>query len=67
MECKFSKCMYIDEGDIKFNDEEILKNKSSWYLGKIIHKDWEIEDDVNYRIRVLWMKWRNQKKKKNLW
>ena len=33
MECKFSKSIYIDEGDIKFNDEEILKNKGSWYLG----------------------------------
>ena len=34
MECKFSKSIYIyniyiDEGDIKFNDEEILKNKGS--------------------------------------
>ena len=28
-------------------------------LGSIIHKDGEIKDDVNHRIKIEWIKWRN--------
>ena len=29
------------------------------YLGSIIKKRGDIEDDINHRIRVAWKKWRN--------
>ena len=66
MECKFSKSRNKDKGAVQLDDEEILKSESFWYLGSIIflflgsiiHKDGEIEEDVNHRIRVGWMKWR---------
>ena len=66
MECKFSKSRNKDKGVVQLDDKEILKSESFWYLGSIIflflgsiiHKDGEIEEDVNYRIRVGWMKWR---------
>ena len=32
---------------------------SFWYLGSVIYKDGEIEEDMNHRIRAQWMKWRS--------
>ena len=43
---------------VRLDDQEMVKSKSFQYLESLIHKDGEIEDDVNYRIRVGWMKWR---------
>ena len=43
---------------VRLDGQEIVKSKSLRYLESLIHKDGEIEDDVNYRIRVGWMKWR---------
>ncbi len=34
-----------------FYGQEIPKSKSFRYLGSIIHKDGEIEEDLNHRIR----------------
>lgn len=38
------------------------KSERFKYLGSIIHKDENIEDDVYYRIRVWWLKWRSVSK-----
>ena len=38
---------------------EIQKSETFQYLGSIIYKDGEIEEDVNHRIRVGLMKWRS--------
>jgi hypothetical protein len=47
------------KGDVKLDGEEILRSECFRYFESIIHKDEEIEEDVNYRIRVGWMKWRS--------
>ena len=39
---------------VRLNDQEILKSASFRYL-----RDWEIDDDVNHRIRAEWVKWRS--------
>ena len=52
MESKFSKSRDRYEVVVRLNGQEILKSKSFWYLRLIIHKDGEIEDDVNHRIRA---------------
>ena len=59
MECKFSKCRNKDEGVVKLDSLKILNSESFRYLGLISHKDGEIEEYVNHRMRVGWMKWRN--------
>ena len=38
---------------------EIQKSETFQYLGSIIYKDGEIEEDVNHRIRAGLMKWRS--------
>jgi len=55
MECKFSKSRNWDEGGCKI---EWSKDRFE-YLGSIIHKNGNIEENVNYSIRATWMKWRS--------
>ena len=57
--CKFSKSKNRDEGEVRFDGQETLKRENFLYLGSIIHKDGEIEEDVNHRIKGRWMKWRS--------
>ena len=33
--------------------------KERHYIRSMIHKYGEIDEDLNYRIRIGWMKWRN--------
>ena len=54
MKWKFGKCWNKDERAMLLNNQEIHKNDSFEYLGLIIHKDWEIKENVN-RIRAGWM------------
>jgi hypothetical protein len=58
MECKFSKSRNRDDEAIRLDDQEIPKRESFRYLGSIIHKDREIEENANNRIRAGWVKWR---------
>ena len=40
---------------VRLDGQEIVKSKSFQYLESLIYKDGEIEEDVNYRIRVGWI------------
>ena len=64
MECKVSKIRNRDKfggrgGGLRLGNQEILKREDFQFLGSIIHKDGEIENGVNHKIRVWWMKWRS--------
>ena len=65
MECKVSKIRNRDKffcwggGGVRLGNQEILKREDFQFLGSIIHKDGEIENGVNHKIRVWWMKWRS--------
>ena len=52
MECKFSKSRTRDEGAITLDSQEIPKSESFQYLESITHKNGEIEEDVDHRIRT---------------
>ena len=41
---------------MRLNNQEIHKNESFRYATLIIHKDGEIKENVNHRIKVRWMK-----------
>ena len=53
---KFSKSRNRNKWAIRLDGLEILRSDNFGYLRSIIHKDVEIEEDVNNRIRVRWMK-----------
>ena len=43
---------------MRIETKEIPQRDSLCYLGSIISKDWEIDGDVEQRIKVGWLKWR---------
>ena len=56
MKFNFSKSRNRDKRVVRLVGQDIPKSSIFWYYGSIIHKDGEIEDDVNHRIRTGWMK-----------
>ncbi|XP_070002243.1 uncharacterized protein [Nicotiana sylvestris] len=58
LECKFSGVTQEADGDVKLDTQVISRRESFKYLGSIIQKDGEIDEDVTHRIRTGWMKWR---------
>ena len=56
MKWKFGKCRNKDEKAMRLNNQEIHKNDSFRYPRLIIHKDEEIKENVNHRIKVRRMK-----------
>ncbi|XP_070032893.1 uncharacterized protein [Nicotiana tomentosiformis] len=46
------------EGEVRLDSQVIPRRGSFKYLGSIIQRDGEIDEDATYRIRVAWMKWR---------
>ena len=59
MECKFSKSRNKNKMTVRLDGQEILKSKSFQNLGSIFHKDREIEEEVNHKIRARCIKWRS--------
>ena len=43
---------------MRIQDHEIPQSDSFCYLGSIISKDGEIDEDVKHRIKAGWLKWR---------
>ena len=57
--CNFSGDQRSEEIEVRV-DEHVLHPKESFrYLGSFIHKDGGVEDDVTYRIKAGWLKWRS--------
>lgn len=54
MDCKFSKGRNKYEGALRLEGLELPKSESFQYVGSIIQKYGEFEDDVNHMIRVGW-------------
>ena len=47
MKCTFSKSRKKNKGVVRLYGQEILEIKHFWYLESLIHKDGEIEEEVN--------------------
>ena len=58
MDCNFSRNMERAETTVRIEDHEIPQSDSFRYLGSIITKDGEIQEDVIYRIKAGWLKWK---------
>ena len=58
MDCNFSGDIKGAETVVRIEDHEIPQSDSFYYLGSIICKDGEINEDVEHRIKARWLKWR---------
>jgi hypothetical protein len=47
-----------EEGDVSLDGQVVAKNDTFRYLGSILQKDGDIDEDVRHRILAGWLKWR---------
>ncbi|KAM2624013.1 hypothetical protein TB1_031028 [Malus domestica] len=59
MECKFSANGGQNELGVRIGDQEIPKSDRFRYLGSILQKNGELNEDLNHRIQAGWMKWKS--------
>ena len=59
MKCKFSANRGTNELGMRIGDQEVPKSDCFRYLGSIWQKNGELDEDLNHRIQVGWMKWKS--------
>ena len=57
MMCNFSAIRHKD-GDVSLDGQVVSKKDTFQYLGSMLQKDGDIDDDVRHRISAGWLKWR---------
>jgi hypothetical protein len=57
MKCDFSDTMQ-DKGDVRLVGQVVPKKYTFRYLGSMLQKDGDIDEDLSHRIKVDWLKWR---------
>jgi hypothetical protein len=55
--CDFSATTQ-EEGDVRLDDQVVPKKDTFRYLGSMLQKNENIDEDVSHRIKVSWLKWR---------
>ncbi|KAG2552506.1 hypothetical protein PVAP13_9KG465426 [Panicum virgatum] len=56
MRCDFGATH--EEGDVSLEDQVVPKRDTFRYLGSMLQRDGNIDEDVSHRIKAGWMKWR---------
>jgi hypothetical protein len=57
MKCDFSATTQ-EEGDVKLNGQVVPKIDTFHYLGSMLQKNGDIDEDISHKIKVGWLKWR---------
>jgi hypothetical protein len=57
MMCVFSVSRHED-GDVSLDGQVVAKKDTFRYLGSMLQKDRDIDEDVRHRISAGWLKWR---------
>jgi hypothetical protein len=57
MRCDFSATRH-EEGDVSLDGQVVAKNDIFLYLGSMLQKDDDINENVRHRISAVWLKWR---------
>ena len=55
MRCDFGA---THEGDVSLEGQVVPKRDTFRYLGSMLQRDGDIDEDVSHRIKAGWMKWR---------
>jgi hypothetical protein len=56
MKCDFSATTQ-EEGDVRLDGQVVPKKDTFHYLGSMLQKDEDIDEDLSYRIKAGWLKW----------
>jgi hypothetical protein len=57
MKCDFSATTQ-EEGDVRLDGQVVFKKDTFCYLGSMLQKDGDIDEDVSHRIKIGCLKWR---------
>jgi hypothetical protein len=57
MRCDFNAARH-EEGDVSLDGQVVAKKDIFRYLGSMLQKDGDIDEDVRHRISTSWLKWR---------
>jgi hypothetical protein len=57
MKCDFSATTQ-EEGDVRLDGHVVPKKDTFHYLGLMLQKDGDIDEDLSHRIKAGWLKWR---------
>jgi hypothetical protein len=52
------QCYHTIEGYVRLNGQVVPKKDIFCYLGSMLEKDGDIDEDVSHRIKAGWLKWR---------
>jgi hypothetical protein len=55
MKCDFSATTQ-EEGDVRLDGQVVPKKDTFRYLGSMLQKDGDIDEDVSHRIKTVWLK-----------
>jgi hypothetical protein len=56
MKCDFSATTQ-EEREVRLDGQVVPKKDTFRYLGSMLQKDGDIDEDVSHRIKVGWLKW----------
>jgi hypothetical protein len=56
MKCDFSATTQ-KEGDVRLDGQVVSKKDTFRYLGSMLQKDGDIDEDLSHRIKADWLKW----------
>jgi hypothetical protein len=56
MKCDFSATTQ-EEGDVRLDGQVVPKKDTFRYLGSMLQKNGDIDEDVSHRIKAVWLKW----------
>jgi hypothetical protein len=51
------QCYYTGGGDVRLDGQMIPKKDTFRYLGSMLQKDKDIDENVSHRIKVSWLQW----------
>jgi hypothetical protein len=54
IKCDFSAT--TQEGDVRLDGQVVLKKNTFRYIGSMLQKDGDIDEDVSHRIKAGWLK-----------
>jgi hypothetical protein len=57
MKCDFSATTQ-EEGDVRLDGQVVPKKDTFHYLGLMLQKNGDIDEDVSHKIEAGWLKWR---------
>ena len=59
MMCDFSVTTH-EGGDVSLDGQVVVQKDTFRYLGSMLQKDGDIDEDVRHRISAGWLKWRGK-------